>query len=123
MECDGKLPEKETFWKKVKGFWKKVKGWWEYNGVNEILFTIFTLSLPVIAGYIIAINLPTIHQVTISMLIILLLFIIHINWGADVGILSFVFVLILIGIIIGDIIYYFVWYDGSINWLSIFVPN
>ena len=116
MENDEKLPDK-------KNFWEKVKGWWKYNEVNMVLFTIFTLSLLVIVGYIIAINLPTMHQAIISMLIILFMFIIHINWGEDLGISSFVFVLIFIGMIIGDVIYYFVWYDGSVNWLKPFVPN
>ena len=127
IEGDADKPvEKEEVETKI-SFWEKVKECWDWYEITDTLVIIFTLLLPITVGYIIAINLSIILQGTIVSMIFLFSYLLERNWIGfnyrDTETLNMISLIILFGMIIGNIVYYFTWFDGSINWLNPFVPS
>ena len=108
-------------------FWIKVKECQEEYEITDTVVIIFTLSLPITVGYIISINLSIISQIMIIFMIYLFIYITERGWigfaHKETKTIKNLYFIILFGMIIGDIVYYFAWYDGSINWLSQFIPS
>ena len=100
----------------------------KYKNENnkDILIIPFLLSVLGI-GYTLGINLDFVSQITIVVFFIIFIMIVKSDWmNADYTVikaLSFYSIMILTGMIISDIVYYFMWYEGVINWINPFVPN
>lgn len=106
--------------------------WWYYsdNILKEILesiliigFVILIFSPIIMIGYILAINLSLLIQLVIFFLAGSYLIALKVNDTCIDEQIIILSVVLLFSVIIGDIIYYFTWYGGSVDWLSPFIPK
>jgi hypothetical protein len=105
---------------------EKVVKWWNYYEEVIIFFTIDFIPY-ILIGFILSIQLGLLIQIVIALIWLFIYYSNSLDNYSDHrhgfnGAINIITTFIVIGLLIGNITYYFIWYNGSIDWVNPFVP-